>query len=130
MKKEDDIIKQKVGKSNAFTVPDGYFKHLTNDIMSKLPAERKTDFVVAPTTRWDRLKPFVYMAALFISAALIIRVASSGSKSKTIAPSQMELSASDVESDKLISEAMDRTMMDDYSMYEFLSSDSAENGNK
>ena len=39
MKEEDNILK-KVGKENAFRVPDGYFENLTSEVMSRLPKRK------------------------------------------------------------------------------------------
>ena len=40
MKEEDNILK-KVGKENAFRVPDGYFENLTSEVMNRLPEKEK-----------------------------------------------------------------------------------------
>ena len=76
MKEEDNILR-KVGTENPFRVPEGYFEGLTSDIMNKLPEKEKVAFVQKEPTMWDKVKPWIYMAAMFAGAALIIRVASS-----------------------------------------------------
>ena len=99
MKEEDNILK-KVGRENSFKVPEGYFENLTSEVMGKLP---------------------------FIGAALIIRVASSNHQPATV---DDQLTANDagteVVSDEYIDVALDRSMLDDYSLYVYLSDATAE----
>lgn len=62
--REDDKLKQKYGTEPGFKVPDGYFEHVYASISEQLPehpATRKR----APLSRWTRLKPYVYLAAMF-----------------------------------------------------------------
>lgn len=76
---------------------------------------------------WTRVKPLFYMAAMFIGAALIIRVASSNHQPATV---DDQLTANDagteVVSDEYIDVALDRSMLDDYSLYVYLSDATAE----
>jgi hypothetical protein len=118
--KEEDKILRKVGTDNHFTVPEGYFENLTSEVMSKLPEKQKSAFTMKEPTRWDKVKPWLYMAAMFIGAALIIRVASSDNKSvedKTIAA---ETETTEPVSDQYIDVVLDHSMMDDYSLYVYL----------
>ena len=39
--KEEDNIRKKVSTENPFTVPEGYFDNLTDEIMSKLPEKEE-----------------------------------------------------------------------------------------
>ena len=75
MKEEDNILK-KVGTENAFRVPEGYFENFTSELMNRLPEKEKLAFEQKEPTMWERVKPWAYMAAMFVGAALIIRVAS------------------------------------------------------
>lgn len=121
MKEEDNILK-KVGTENAFRVPDGYFENLTSEIMNRLPEKEETAFEKKESTRWDRVKPWVYMAAMFVGAALIIRVASSD---RTPATDHMAAEDTDMEIE-YISTVLDNSMMDDYSLYVYLADAEAE----
>lgn len=76
MKEEDNMLK-KVGTENAFRVPEGYFENFTSELMNRLPEKEKLAFEQKEPTMWERVKPWAYMAAMFVGAALIIRVASS-----------------------------------------------------
>ncbi|WP_333615688.1 hypothetical protein [Bacteroides pyogenes] len=118
--KEDDALLKKIGKENAFKVPEGYFESLTSEVMDKLPAKEKADFAGTQTvSRWTKIKPLLYMAAMFAGAALIIRVASSGHKSVTGDAMTGEQDTETV-SEQLISTAIDGAMLDDYSLYVYL----------
>ena len=78
--KEEDILLKKLGKENSFKVPDGYFENLTSEVMNKLPEKEKVVFKEESVSTWTRLKPLLYLAAMFVGAALIIRVASTDHK--------------------------------------------------
>lgn len=124
MKEEDKLLK-KVGTENPFRVPEGYFESFTSDLMSRLPEKEKTDIHREPTT-WERVRPWLYMAAMFVGAALIIRVASPG---ETVSGGQQQQQIAADESDiemEYIRTAIENTMMDDYSLYVYLSDENAE----
>ena len=124
MKEEDKLLK-KIGTENPFRVPEGYFEGFTSDLMSRLPEKEKTDVHREPTT-WEKVRPWLYMAAMFIGAALIIRVASPG---ETVSNGQQQQQIAADESDieiVYIRTAIENTMMDDYSLYVYLSDENAE----
>lgn len=124
MKEEDKLLK-KIGTENPFRVPEGYFEGFTSDLMSRLPEKEKTDVHREPTT-WERVRPWLYMAAMFIGAALIIRVASPG---ETVSNGQQQQQIAADESDiemEYIRTAIENTMVDDYSLYVYLSDENAE----
>ena len=76
---------------------------------------------------WIRMKPLLYMAAMFIGAALIIRVASSNHQPTTAGDHlTANEAATEVVSDEYIDVALDRSMLDDYSLYVYLSDATAE----
>jgi hypothetical protein len=124
--KEEDILLKKLGKEDSFKVPGGYFENLTSEVMNKLPEKEKVVFKEEPVSTWTRLKPLLYMAAMFVGAALIIRVASSDRKSVA----DIDVAATEIEteviSDEMIDMALDRAMLDDYSLYVYLSDASVE----
>ena len=128
--KEEDILLKKLGKENSFKVPDGYFENLTSEVMNKLPEKEKVAFKEEPVSTWTRLKPLLYMAAMFVGAALIIRVASTDHKPAAaddvaVTVTAMEADTEQV-SDEMIDVAVDRAMLDDYSLYVYLSDASVE----
>lgn len=66
MKKEEYIIKQKLGNQNPFRVPDGYFDELTSKVMSQIP-EHETH-VVNMRPRWYRYRTGIVAAACVVAA--------------------------------------------------------------
>lgn len=124
MKEEDNILK-KVGKENAFRVPDGYFDNLTSEVMSRLPEKETPVFIKREPTKWEKIKPWLYMTAMFAGAALIIRVASADRvpAADTIAMDDPE---TEIVSDEYISTVLDNSMLADYSLYVYLSDAGAE----
>ena len=103
-----------------FSVPEGYFEELTQRVMERLPeAEPQLEAEPQPTL-WQRVRPWLYMAAMFAGAALIIRVASPSAEEKAATLAHEEAEAQEIE---YIESALDAAMMDDYSLYIYLAED-------
>lgn len=64
MKKDDSTILNKYGKNPGFKVPENYFADFNKRMAEMLPDVEITP-VDAKPTMWQRLKPLVYMAAMF-----------------------------------------------------------------
>ena len=60
MSKEKADILSKIGKDAGFKVPDGYFDDFAERVAKDLPKPTLTP--IEPVTRWQRIRPFVYMA--------------------------------------------------------------------
>lgn len=118
--KEEDAILRKVGTENPFQVPDGYFEGLTSEVMSRLPEKEVSALVSKQPTLWDKVKPWVYMAAMFTGAALIIRVASTDS-----APGIERVAVEEAEIE-YINAVVENSMLDDYDLYVYLTDADAE----
>ena len=115
MGKEENILK-KVGTKNPFSVPDHYFEDFTQELMSKLP-EKEPMLPVAEPTLWQRVKPWLYMTAMFCGIMLSVRI--------FVGPThQAPFPITMVEAENLTDEEweimMSRTFMNDYSLYEYL----------
>lgn len=71
--KEEKILEDKFGRKGPWTVPDGYFDAVRGEILSKLPeypsVPKKTDLSV-----WQRMKPYVYLAAMFAGIWCMMQV--------------------------------------------------------
>lgn len=124
MKEEDNLLK-KIGKENVFKVPEGYFENFTSEVMNRLPEKEKISQQEETVGTWTKIKPLLYMAAMFVGAALIIRVASSDHKPMTEPPVTSETDT-EVVSDQMIDFALEGAMMDDYSLYVYLNDASVE----
>ncbi|MBQ9466116.1 MAG: hypothetical protein IJU62_03965 [Muribaculaceae bacterium] len=64
MKPEESQILAKLGREPGFKVPQGYFEDLTARVMDRLPEVEITDVDATPTL-WMRVRPYVYLAAMF-----------------------------------------------------------------
>lgn len=62
----------KIRKKNPFKVPEGYFEGLSDQIMTQLPQKVEIESYVP--TLWERVKPWTYMAAMFVGIALMIKM--------------------------------------------------------
>lgn len=86
--------------------------------MDSLPEKEVPVLLQREPTRWERIKPWLYMAAMFAGAALILRIATSGEKEM---PGGTPLAADDSETEEqYISTVLDNSMLDDYSLYVYL----------
>ena len=116
--KKNKNIKDRVGNQNPFDVPSGYFEHLSDQIMSSLPErESEVSVGVEEVSLWGRFKPWVYMAAMFIGAALIIRIASVHHNSVNVDPTY---AYEEEISDDYLDISIEKAQMDDYSLYVYL----------
>ena len=62
-----DIL-DKVNRNDGMTVPDGYFEQFAAKMAASLPEqewEKKTPKVM-PRSVWQRVRPYVYLAAMFM----------------------------------------------------------------
>ena len=72
MKDEKELM-ARCGKERPFTVPEGYFEHFHEQLMSNLPENAP---VVAPTIKvslMTRIKPWLYMAAMFVGIIFMVQ---------------------------------------------------------
>lgn len=119
--KEEDTLLKKIGKENSFKVPDGYFANLTSEVMNRLPAEETNIIAESPVSMWTKVKPLLYLAAMFVGAALIIRSFSVDNKPVPSADMAMGEEETEILSEEIIDYTLDRAMLDDYSLYVYLS---------
>ena len=62
MKEKNDILST-IGKDSGFKVPENYFNDFAEKMAKSLP-DQEIQPIPQPT-RWQRVRPFVYMAAMF-----------------------------------------------------------------
>lgn len=122
MKEEDNILR-KVGTQNPFKVPEGYFDRLTSEVMERLPEKKAPAFELKEPGIWDKVKPWLYMAAMFVGAALIIRVAS---PQKEFDNESHLMAEENEREEQYISTVLDNSMLDDYSLYVYLTGNEIE----
>ena len=113
---EEEIIK-KCGKENPFRVPESYFENFTQEMMDLLP-EQTEQPLVWKVTLWERVKPLLYLAAMFAGMMLCVRYLVMGEKEENQeVPSAI---FSETFSDQEIETIVNYTMMDDYALYQYL----------
>lgn len=116
MGREDNILR-KVGTSNPFRVPDHYFEDFTQELMNKLPEKEPMPLMSEPTL-WERVKPWLYMTAMFCGIMLSVKVfVGEPQKDEFPAISQTEVERLPDEDWEIM---IDRIMMDDYTLYQYL----------
>ena len=118
---EDKELKRLYGNKNPFKVPDGYFDHLADDIMAQLPDTPAES--PAPISLWGKMKPWIYMAAMFVGMSFTIRMFMGKfgmEKEQTPQTATASYSVTDLP-EEYVEPIVSQTMMDDYQLYEYLS---------
>ena len=123
MEKKTPLLDE-IGRKHGMKVPGNYFADFTEKMTESLP-EREFPELVQPSL-WLRVRPWIYMAAMFVGAALIIRVASVNYKPETTETASIEAVEVDSDADEYINAVLDGSMMDDYSLYVYLTDASGE----
>lgn len=72
MKKKESNLEQ-ISKENPFKVPEGYFENLTAQIMSGIPEQAAEKEPAKVISIMDRVRPWLYMAAVFVGLLLFFR---------------------------------------------------------
>lgn len=77
MNKEKDIL-EKINHRDGLTVPEGYFSDFAKSMAASLPvndleASNKT-VATLPRTFWQRVRPYVYMAAMFAGVWCMLKM--------------------------------------------------------
>ena len=116
MGKEDNILR-KVGTKNPFQVPDQYFEDFTQELMSKLP-EKEPLLLSSEPTFWQRVKPWVYMTAMFCGIMLSVRIFVGEPKQEETFP--ITQAEAELIADEDWESLMRRAFTDDYETYQFL----------
>lgn len=63
--KNPEII-SRINHKSGLTVPEGYFDQFCKDMIASLPEQEWEKLPrVLPVSRWQKMRPFVYMAAMF-----------------------------------------------------------------
>ena len=115
MGKEDNILR-KVGTQNPFRVPENYFEDFAQELMNKLP-EKEPILCLSETTLWQRVKPWVYMTAMFVGIMLSVRIFVGEPKNDEFPISLAEAAMLSTEEWETL---IRRTSVDDYALYELL----------
>ena len=95
MAKDRENILEKARKEGLATpsagmnVPDGYFASFAENMAAMLPERpelSQAPVAEAPRTMWERLRPYVYMAAMFAGIWLMLQMFVSIDHGRSLAP--------------------------------------------
>lgn len=115
MKTETENILDKIGRRDGMTVPDGYFADFQAKMEGMLPFNEEAETAPGAVTRaprsfWNRVRPFVYMAAMFAGVWCMVKMFS------MLGTAGVDLS---VENNEVLSNALsDDSFVYDYIRYD------------
>ena len=66
-----------------YTTPEGYFEGLEERLLAQLSDEAPAEAVTPRPTLWVRLRPILYLAAMFVSFNLLFRAFHTPEKTST-----------------------------------------------
>lgn len=101
-------------------MPEGYFENIVPEIMKQLPEAEAQESV--EITMWERVKPWVYMVAMFCGLMFGLRVMMMDKLvNKEINTDNVSMTDSlEGIPDEYIDPILDQAMMDDYILYMYL----------
>ncbi len=70
----EKIIKDKIGKNHGFKVPDGFLEPMIDSMGRNLP--QRPIMKAPPRTLWQRVRPYVYLAAMFVGLWCTMKIVS------------------------------------------------------
>ncbi len=70
-----------IGNRVPFRVPENYFSQVNETIMANLPEKEAP--VIETISLWDKTKPWLYMAAMFLGLFFIIKVLTTNTQTKS-----------------------------------------------
>ena len=111
MKKEDSKILEQLGKDPGFRVPDNFFAEFNAKLVESLPEVQLTK--EEKPTLWVRVRPFIYMAAMFAGVWLMMNIFSIG-KSSATGDQRANQIAAGISNEKNIDDFMDYGVVTDY----------------
>lgn len=112
MKTENDIL-NRIGRSDGMTVPEGFFEEFAVRMEQTLPyrSEAEAEIAVMPQRAlWNRIRPYVYMAAMFAGIWCMLKMFT------LMSPGNVDLS---IENNRVLTDALS----DDNFVYDYIIDD-------
>lgn len=116
MEKKTPLLDE-IGRKHGMKVPEGYFADFTEKMVERLP-EREIPLPEQPTL-WLRIRPWVYMAAMFAGVWLMMKMFTGIFSVEKGATLDVEMTASAAEENSVEDEWIAH-YVDDYTAYEML----------
>lgn len=79
---EEKLI-ETYGKDPGWKVPDGYFDSFYIEMSEKLP-DMKLPAAAEPLSKWQRVKPYLYLAAMFAGIWMMMKVFHTASQNASL----------------------------------------------
>ncbi|MFI3239799.1 MAG: hypothetical protein R3Y22_04345 [Bacteroidales bacterium] len=96
MKEEKEIL-SRLKKETGFTVPENYFNDFAKNMEQSLPEKRFVDDL--PPTTWQRVRTYVYMAAMFAGIWCMMNIFGSVITDSNQSDTVMTAETEDIESE-------------------------------
>lgn len=106
----------KFPKSNGMTVPEGYFDDFQRRMMANLPEVAPAAQTPARRSKWQIIRPYVYMAAMFSGIYLMMNIFSLTSGFNSAAQPEF----ADVVNDQTLAYVNDYISLNDIDLYDDL----------
>ncbi len=90
--REEEKIFQRYGRQTGFEVPEGYFEAFRAEVASKLP-EYPVERKAPQMSTWQKIRPYVYLAAMFAGIWCMMKVFHTMSSVPEISLEQMPANA-------------------------------------
>jgi hypothetical protein len=116
MEKKRNIKIDELEPRRPFTVPEGYFENLTQDIMAALPEQESLYSTRIIVTPWMRIRTYLYAAAAFAGIFFCIKAAV-GITSSNNMTEYSEAQETTIYSDEYIDSFLETAMIDDWTLY-------------
>ncbi len=105
---ENKNILDKINRKSGMTVPDNYFADFAEKMMQNLP-EKQEPIIAKPPTLWQRVRTYVYLAAMFAGIWCMVKMVN------LIGSSTPGTPASFVQSEQILAQAIeDESFISDY----------------
>lgn len=105
---ENKNILDKINRKSGMTVPDNYFADFAEKMMQNLP-EKQEPIIAKPPTLWQRVRTYVYLAAMFAGIWCMVKMVNLMGSSTPGTP------ASFVQSEQILAQAIeDESFISDY----------------
>ena len=113
----DSELKARYGTETPYKVPEGYFEHFHEQLMSSLPEATPEAAPEAKIALMTRIKPLLYLAAMFVGIIFLMQGIAYVQHSQTARSEQMALEELyDDEADHFMSSSL----YDEYVLYSYL----------
>ena len=119
--KDDKELMARFGKESPFKTPEGYFEQFHEQLMNRLPEpEALATAPAAPLSLMARIKPWLYMAAMFVSTIFVVQ--SLMYVQETRFPAEETAHTEDIYTDEA-DNFMSTSLYTEYALYSYLTTD-------